>query len=206
MYLREVSVVVIGVAITLLATNWLTGRSEKRDMDLYLNAVNMEMDENIKNLDMAIAYIRPNANYAKYLESHGRESQNADTLAYYANTCCFTIKDFSFKTDAFEMFKSSGIMRFLNDKELMQTLWETYAAFLLVEKRLDWYFQLKWEAMEKEASSLIDNGVEEEDLISDPIMYGFYIFDIHTPIMSNCESALRTAKEAVGKLEEYSQR
>jgi len=202
-YLREVSVVVIGVAVTLLATHWITTRSEKRDMNLYLNAIKMELDENMRNLDGAIEYTRSNVNYARYLQTHGKESRSSDTLAYYTTKCCFIIQDFSFKKDAFEMFKSSGIMRFLNDKDLMLNLWEAYASILLVEKRLDWYSQLKWAAMEKEVPLFIDRDVEAKDLINAPVMYNFYIFDIHTSVMSNCEKALEKAKEVVGKLEKY---
>ena len=43
---REVSVVVIGVAITLTATLWINKKNEKRDMALYLNAMKIELDEN----------------------------------------------------------------------------------------------------------------------------------------------------------------
>ena len=50
-YLREISVVVIGVAITLSASFWINNRNDKRDMNLYLYAIKLELDENIKFLE-----------------------------------------------------------------------------------------------------------------------------------------------------------
>ena len=42
-FVREISVIVIGVAITLSASYWLSDRNEKRDMALYLTAIKMEL-------------------------------------------------------------------------------------------------------------------------------------------------------------------
>ena len=41
-YLREISVVVIGVAITLFASFLLTNSNEKKDIALYLSSLKME--------------------------------------------------------------------------------------------------------------------------------------------------------------------
>jgi hypothetical protein len=49
-YLREISVVVIGVAVTLSASYWLGVKSEKRDIALHLHAIKMELEENAQDL------------------------------------------------------------------------------------------------------------------------------------------------------------
>jgi hypothetical protein len=49
-YLRKLSIVVVGIAITLYVNNYLTTRTKKKDMALYLNAVKMELKTDLKNL------------------------------------------------------------------------------------------------------------------------------------------------------------
>ncbi|MDR1602591.1 MAG: hypothetical protein LBS42_09220 [Tannerella sp.] len=50
--LCELSIVVIGIAIMLSVNNWLTTRNEKKDMALYLNAVKLELETNLADLEM----------------------------------------------------------------------------------------------------------------------------------------------------------
>jgi hypothetical protein len=122
-YLREISVVVIGVAITLSASYWITGRNEKRDMALYLNAIKLELEDNINHLDAEVDYLEDWENYARYLKSHDKKSLHPDSIRRGANSDVSTIKYITFQTSAFEMFKISGAMRLIDDKVLLQSLW-----------------------------------------------------------------------------------
>ena len=69
-YLREISVVVIGVAITLSVSVWLGNRNEKKDIALHLHAIKMELEENEKNLENLIERLKLAAEYTNYLLSH----------------------------------------------------------------------------------------------------------------------------------------
>ncbi|MDR0206006.1 MAG: hypothetical protein LBI45_01945, partial [Bacteroidales bacterium] len=77
-YFREVSVVVIGVAITLFASYRLGINNEKRDMTLYLNTVKMELEENIKILDTARLKLQISVNYSQYLWTHDKDALDED--------------------------------------------------------------------------------------------------------------------------------
>lgn len=68
-YLRELSVVVLGVAITLGASTLISARNAKKDLDLYLNAVKMEMEGNMKLLDEQRRYIMMLNGAGDYLRS-----------------------------------------------------------------------------------------------------------------------------------------
>jgi len=117
-YLREISVVVIGVAITLSASYWISQRGEKRDLKLYLNAIKLELEENIETLEGAIEDLKPSVRYSNYLGSVDAKSINSDSIDSYGDV--FTVlKMYSFQTNAFEMFKNSGHMRLIDDKELL---------------------------------------------------------------------------------------
>jgi len=117
-YLREISVVVIGVAITLSVSYWISQRGEKRDLKLYLNAIKLELEENIETLERAIEDLKPSVRYSNYLRSVDAKSINSDSIDSYGDDITSNYM-YSFQTNAFEMFKNSGHMRLIDDKELL---------------------------------------------------------------------------------------
>jgi len=86
-YLREISVVVIGVAITLSASYLIGIKSEKRDMALHLNAIKMELEENAKDIGYLIELLKPELKYTNYLQSHDKKSLHKDTIDSYFFYC-----------------------------------------------------------------------------------------------------------------------
>ena len=194
-YLREISAIVIGVAITLSASYWLGLRNEKRDMALYLNAIRLELEDNIKTLETAIENLQLSIRYTNYLKSNDKKSLNKDSLKMY-QYAYYTITDYTFKTNAFEMFKSSGIMRLVDDKELLLSLWDVYEEFESVKETFDWFLPMKWEDMKKEFSLII-----EEREVKAPT-YNFYIMDFPSQMVRPCKSALKKSQEMVSRLEE----
>jgi hypothetical protein len=201
-YLREVSVVVIGVAITLSATLWISQKSEKKDLNLYLNAVKMELEENIDKLNKVFEYAQLEINYTNYLLSNDRKLLNVDTLFYYAQACCYNNEIFSFKTYAFEMFKTSGIMRLVDDKELLLTLWRVYDALLMQMKILDVYSELKMEELKKEMLLIDAYNLTPKTFINITPMYNFYKHGATNSLLRT-KFLLNNTEEAVKELERY---
>ena len=198
-YLREISAIVIGVAITLFASYLLSVKSEKRDMVLYLNAMKMELEENIKVLEKATEYFQTSSAYADYLRSNDKESLHDDTIQKYAINC-YTIHTYAFKTNAFEMFKSSGIMRLVSDKELSLAIWDAYADLIKLKEGFDWHDQIKWDYMKEDFSKIYLDG--EIKKMKEIPMYLFYSLGMPYGILTGCKEALKTSQEAVGKLGE----
>ena len=122
-FLREIAVIVIGVAITLFASYLITKSGEKRDMHLYLNAIKMELEENIKILEEKAVLFEHSVKYADYLRSNKKELLNADSISNYVNVYYQTPTN-TFRNNAFEMFKTSGSMRLLKDKGLLLGMWD----------------------------------------------------------------------------------
>jgi len=85
-YLREISVVVIGVAITLSVSYWITSKTEKRDMALYMNTIKLELTENKKTLDEIEQHLQKSLNYTVYLLSLNQKLPHADTIRFYSDT------------------------------------------------------------------------------------------------------------------------
>jgi len=82
-YLRELSIIVLGVAFTIAVTLGINRWYEKRDLSLYLNAIKIEMEENLTIVEDAREYLLNESNYEAYLSSHDNPSFNNDTLEYY---------------------------------------------------------------------------------------------------------------------------
>ena len=196
-FLREVAVVVIGVAITLSVTVWINNRGEKRDIALYINAIKIELIENIQLLNDAINYYEDLYGYANYLKSHDVLSLHSDSIMKYFNSNLGNIHNVIFQTSAFEMFKNSGTMRLMNDKELIQTIWKAYLSMEEITLNLHLYNQDKSEAMSKDVQIF----QEEGNFPSIPL-YVFLTIYHHEGRLIFLKNASWNLKETLSKLEE----
>ena len=195
-YVRDLSIVVAGIAVTLYASDRVSGRSEKRDLTLYLHAIQLEVEENIKTLEEAIERLQPSIRYSEYLTSHDKESLERDTLSSYVE-CCYSFSSPTFKTNAFEMFKNSGIMRLVNDKELLLLLWDVYDELNSVKETFDVIFPIKWEDIKREVTMILEG--QQSKLVAP--MYHFYYMGLPLDLMRPCENALQKSKEMLEMLE-----
>jgi len=192
-YLREISVVVIGVAITLSASYWLTSRSEKKDLALYLEAIKMELEENIRVLENTNeTIIKPGLNYRNYLMSNDKKSLNPDSLKYYmySTGAIHDASSIMFRTSAFEMLKTSGNMRLVDNKELLISLWNTYSFFGFIMRHFDNVSDMKMEELKK-YSFQYSIQPTDEDMLKNPPLY-----DIHVnfPIPLAMQNSYNAAK------------
>jgi len=195
-YLREVSVVVLGVAITLSVSVWLNNRSEKRAMELYLKAIKIEMEENIQLLEKEIEYYEDMYRYTCYLKSHNEKTLHSDSIMDYSGNTLGEVHNVIFQTSAFEMFKISGTMRLMNDKELIQSIWKAYLSLEDVAWNFNFYYQLKTEEMKKDVQSFQENGSFP------PIpLYNFLIIYHNSGRLNLFKDVLEALKETSSKLE-----
>jgi predicted negative regulator of RcsB-dependent stress response len=79
-FLREISVVVIGVAITLSVSYWIGVKKEKKDMALHLRAIRMELAENANDIGILIETLKPAHNYTMYLRLNDKKMLDKDSL------------------------------------------------------------------------------------------------------------------------------
>jgi hypothetical protein len=196
-YFREVSVVVIGVAITLSVSFRISQWNDKRDMTLYLNAVNLELEENLQILDKEALYLEDWENYAKYLYSLDKKSIPEDSIRTIGYPGLGAIHNIVFQTSAFEMFKGSGAMRLLNDKELLQSIWGTYLNLERVKSTLDLYYQLKMD-------ECVNHNQLELAGVPIPIpLYDFFYSYANFGALRDCEKNLKEINITIEKLEKF---
>jgi hypothetical protein len=158
------------------------------------------MEENIKVIDEAMEFIQPCLKYSEYLQTNDKKTLNPDTIMKYASNIYYS-RSFSFKTNAFEMFKSSGIMRLMTDKELLLSIWDAYVELADLKDFFDWYDKTKTDDMIKEVSDVIivKNGSLDVNKTIIP-MYNFYLIGIPGNVPRECEKVLTKAKELVERL------
>ena len=203
-YIRELSIVVIGVAITLSASYWISEKSEKKNMKLYLNTIKMELELNAENFDFYAVWLQKSVSYAEYLKSNDKKNLNQDSLSYYSvsnNEGCGYMNINSrttqfFTTNAFEVFKASGFMSQLTDKELLISIMKAYTYLAYAKQNIDRCFLIKEQEAMKELE-LIENGIPV-----DVPMRTYYSTDLPHSLVRTCEDASYIIKETLSKLEE----
>jgi hypothetical protein len=197
-YLREISVIVIGVAITLSASQWINRQSEKRDVALYMNSMKMELEEIVADIDEhVIHYLEQIEDYAHYLGSHDKNSLHPDSIRHWgAGSIVSLIRNFAVQTTAFEMFKISGAMRLVEDKELLRDIWKAYNYLEMIQRLSDRFNQIKSDYADKETQSM------DEGKSSEIPMYDFFIHYAGYGLLENCQAISELLKELIARLDE----
>jgi len=175
-FIWEVFIILVAVNITIWFHNWSDKRHEKRDMALYLNTIKLELEDNKKMFEETVIQLQPSVRYANYLRTHDKKTLNADTIKFYAQYY-FTANTIRIKTNAFDMFKTSGNMRLVDDKELLLSIWEIYAKLADIEQAFNSFMQLKLDNMIKESQlySLYDiASLSDEEILKNVPLYTFY--------------------------------
>jgi len=165
---------VLGVAITLSASYWLTKRSEKNDTTLFLNSIKLEIEENIRMLDhLNRVLLQPAKKYSDYLMSNDKNSLNLDSLKYYMQWTVYDGSSLTFKTNAFDMFKTSGNMRLVENKELLLSIWDLYALLVETKGFFDKSSEMKTEEIRKYMFAY-GRFPSDEDILKNPPLYDIY--------------------------------
>lgn len=143
-YLRDLSIVIIGVLITLLITTFITHKSKQNEVDRAMILIKTEMEENLYSLQKIqhkweteqkiYALIRENINHIEQIP--------ADSLRLYKKV----IGDkhsLSIDTDSYEVFKSSLLMQYIENKEFLSQLSRVYGMQQLIADKLAHYTAFK---------------------------------------------------------------
>jgi len=192
-YLLRVSVVVIGVAITLSVSQWLNNRSDKKEMAQYLNAVKLELEANIKQLEHVKGKFQGDVGYSNYLRSNNKNMLNQDTIISYIGAAYNYERIVPFKTSAFERFKSSGNLRLI-DNEFLMSLMDVYQFKLGMYELCDWYYQIKFDEMKPELPALY------EGRIAGIPMFNFFMSGIQLGILAEMERYIKEFEEMAERL------
>ncbi|MDR1371407.1 MAG: hypothetical protein LBJ72_14995 [Dysgonamonadaceae bacterium] len=198
-YFRDFSIVVASIAVTLWVQSELNYRNEKKDTALYLNILKQEMEDNCIIIDNLIVTMEKTKHYIHYISAHDEKTLHQDTIQQYWSVF-HEIPYYGYMYDAFEIFKTSGNMRFISDKELLRLIWGIYHMMKAQDEWIALYHQKKMEEVTKE------NQMEAEGKPPVIPMYNFYFTfsnkgEIESNFIQNAEGLLPLIKEALADIE-----
>ncbi|GHV49244.1 hypothetical protein FACS1894181_07670 [Bacteroidia bacterium] len=200
-YVRELSIVVIGIAISFSINNWVHERSEKKDMKLYLNAIKVELEGNTEDLRLLKEHFDRAQAYSTFLRTHEKAFSNRDSALFesYGDVIGQVYMP-TLNTTAFDMLKTSGYMRFI-DKEFLQSLWSIYGDFTGIQQVSKSYsddkmkyaleFLQEYESHKKQ----IENGTYV--LVPFYNFFTLYGSGIQESMVSSCSKAIDKINEAL---------
>ena len=205
-WLRELSIVVTGIALTFGIGFLVTIKNNDEDMKQYLAAIKMEMEENANEFDFQAKMLNKSVRYSDYLRTNNYTSLDKDSLNYYAVTNIggegiggigYMLLDYpiSSMTNAFEMFKVSGVMRQIKDKELLKYIWWAYTEMEVNKSNIEDCYKVKK-----------DEAIKELQLNAEgkPVavpMKVFYSSDLPLSMEKKCQRTASILKEAISELE-----
>jgi len=192
----------------------VNSQNNKKDMKQYLYAVIAELEKNAEKFDQYAKWIHKSTRYENYIQSNDPNALNKDSLASYIMSTgiypetypetnaddygCGYLGNISyvnnFTTHAFEMFKSSGAMRQVKDKELLLYIWGAYTQLESVKDYIEKYFQTKDAEVTREIQLLVAGKPV------DVPMQVFFQFDRTSTLEVNCSFAAKSLRNTVSKL------
>ena len=200
-FLRELAVVVIGIAITIGLGLWINNNNIKKDQKQYLNAIILELKENMENFDKYARALQKSVRYSNYLRSHNEKSLSLDSIRYYG--ACYTDsigwgeanKIILYTENAFEMFKASGAMRHMDDKKLLLSIWKVYYAMKSTQNTIHELIEYKRNIAMMDIQKM-ENG---EQVVARRKV--FYLDNIPQMMVDGCESVVDLLRETISELE-----
>lgn len=189
-YLRELSIVVAGIAITFIASNWISSNKEQSDLREDLEAIKTELQDNLNMIRQRTDFYERTARASRYLSSDKLENLNGDSIAYYLDGILGQIFMLTYKTSAFETFKSSGSIRVMRNKKLSRSIMDSYTSLESTKNDNDNYMTLKMDIVAKTALSR-DNYAEHPVILvsENKQLFRFFAnyFDIEKSFQSCAE-------------------
>lgn len=181
--------VIIGIAVTFMVSDWISSRSEKKDIQRHLDMVKMELEDNLPTVQKLSEFYEQTKGFSNYLITTGKqENLQADSLRKYEYVISYS-PTMNYQSSAYEMLKSSGTMRLIRDKELLKSIIDSYSALEHAQK-------VGNGETERKSNKLFDvitaNGLDSSDLFllmqraENKSLFNY--FSIYTGVEGNFQS------------------
>lgn len=173
-YIRQLSVVVIGVAITFWGSSFLNNKAEKATLRKNLIAVKAELQHNMYDIDVKLKLYKEESHMRAYFKSLDNPTQiSVDTLREYGDGLTTSFQ-YYYKKDAYEILKLSEGKSQLTDVNFLLTIMEAYRVLSIAK---DWNDRLM--TKKEEIISNIDHKANPEyflNLLKEKEGYEFFKF------------------------------
>lgn len=159
-YLRELSVVMIGVFVTLWVTSVISGNSKQNEVDRVMKLVQTELEDNLRRVEWSQGKWAAEQQAYQLIRQHISHVEEIplDTLEKYRKVIG-DIHSLSVNSDSYEVLKSSLLTQYIENKDFLRGLSQTYGSLGLVRNKLDRYTSLKTDGLNH-----IMNNVDQKSL------------------------------------------
>jgi len=120
-YLREVSIVMLGLTISFSINTCVNNRNERRDISLYLQPIYTEMDRVIAIVEERQPLTERAAEFRLYLLNTERDSWCDERIKEFSDVIGNSVRTV-FRLESFEMLHNSGMMRLISDRDLVMLI------------------------------------------------------------------------------------
>lgn len=205
-YLRELSVVIIGVAVTFYLTDVMAESREQKEIKLHLNAIYSELEFNLDIINSLDSFYTDHKILKQLLTrwAYSPKTVDMDSINRYSYVA-FHGNTMTYKKGAYEMFINSGLMKAINNKELLLSITSAYMQLELVKEDHTAHMVLK----NQEYGKLYSNvSFTKDDLnITDPKLINLFNFHaLNDGIGSSIRSAKALIETALATKKERSKR
>lgn len=183
-YLRELSIVIIGVLITLMITSVITSHNRQKELTGMLRLVRAELDKNREELEWtAKRWHRQQYTNRMLLEWSGELAEiPEDTLAKYSDMLG-ALHLFIPETNAYETLKGSVLAQYVKETGLLQELARVYDRQVYLEQQLNQYSSRKSHYMNKANENMTYEEVEQWSayFLKNGNIYDYYYYTLRDP-------------------------
>jgi len=172
-YLRELSVVIIGVLVTLMITNMVSNLNRQKEIRSMMKFVREELFLNLKNLEWSQYRWEGEQHIFQLLKVHADDISRipVDTLRKYefASGALHSLDPIS---DSYDLLKTSLLVQYVKEKDILRELSKTYGRFRSLDDQLSTYSSQKTRVF---LHPMIDKmSPEESALWQDGNLYDFF--------------------------------
>lgn len=194
-YLRELSVVIIGVAITFYLSDVFAESKERKEIKLHINTIYSELEHNLEIVNKLSDFYNDHLRLRELLSNlvFDPEVVNMDSLNYYSHVA-FSSVHFTYKKGAYQMLINSGLMKSISDKQLLLDITDAYLQLELVKEAHEAHMVLKNQEVAKLYSNVDFKSTEDRLYITDPNLTNLYNFHA---LNNGISGSINEAKEQI---------
>ncbi len=147
-YIRQTSIVVIGVLITFGGSELVTRCSEQKDIKSTMLLIRDELKSNRKNFETVVSEFCEDERLSALLVKHDMNVREIpeDSLKQFRYSLG-KIRNFAYIRNALDILKNSMLMQKISDKELLLSLTDIYETLEGYKMSVNGYYNMKEEAV-----------------------------------------------------------
>lgn len=143
-YIRQLSIVILGIVVTFAANDAITNYSQSKEIRSALQLVRKELEMNLEKVRKINSRIAMEQKACSYVLNHANSLERAseDTLFLYRNIP-FQSRTFSYTKDAIDLLKTSSLFQKIRPKELTLQIITTYSDLEVVAGNVEDFYDMK---------------------------------------------------------------